>query len=121
MTNQNLPFTLNLPPEYPELLEQMGQIIARTLLKRMKSENEVRELSIEIIEGLRRDLSGANLYIPRGLKYDLSVRDAEIYEKFNGNNYHELVHMFKMTEMQIRSICKRGLLRDRALRQRGLF
>ncbi|MET2988261.1 transcriptional regulator [Herbaspirillum seropedicae] len=112
---------LEFPPEYPELLEQMGQIIGRKLVEHGLGREQAQSAAFEIAESIRTEIGGVQQYIPRGLRFQLSRRDQEIFEKFNGQNYHQLAHSYHLSEMQVRNIVKRGLARERAARQASLL
>ena len=103
------PLILHFPPEYPELLEQMGQIIGRKLLELDVPSEKASHAAFDIVESVRNEIGGVQLYIPRGMRFELSRRDHEIYNKFNGRNYHNLAREYGLSEMQIRNIVKRIL------------
>lgn len=119
--SQSTPVIMTVPEGYPELLEQMGQIIFRKLLDLGLPTAIANAKAFEIIEAIRDECGGQQQYIPKGDAYEMSIRDESIYEKFNGTNYHELAHQFDLTTVQIRNIVKRGRARDTAKRQGALF
>ncbi len=109
----NETFTLDFPPEYPELLEQMGQIIGRKLIEHGIPRDQAKAAAFDIAESIRTEIGGVQQYIPRGVRFELSLRDHEIYKKFDGRNYQKLAHEYNLSEMQVRNIIKRGQARDR--------
>lgn len=117
----NEPFILDFPPEYPELLEQMGQIIGRKLVEHGLPHAQAQVAAFDIAESIRTEIGGVQQYIPRGLRFELSQRDREIYDKFDGRNYHKLAHEYSLSEMQVRNIVKRGPAADRASKQASLL
>ena len=112
---------VRFPDGYPELLEQMGHVIARRLSAHGVSAEELQDLTMGIVEDIRFEVGGRDLYVPKGHLFELSQRDELIYQKFKGNNYYQLAREFGLTEVQIRSIVKRGRIRDLARRQGSLI
>jgi Mor family transcriptional regulator len=109
------------PDGYPELLEQIGQVIFHRLAKHNVEQERAVTLTFDITEAIRTEIGGVQQYIPRGLSFELSQRDAEIWSKFNGSNYQALAHEYSLTEMQVRNIVKRARARDTAQRQHSLL
>lgn len=112
---------INFPENYPEMIEQMGQIINRELIIGGLKQADAHTHAFKIAEAIRTEIGGEQAYIPRGLLYELSKRDEEIYNEFRGDNYDKLAHKYKLTSMQVRTIIKRGQARDRAARQASLI
>jgi Mor family transcriptional regulator len=120
--SQAVPQTvMTFPDGYPELLEQMGQIIGAELLTLGLPLSIANAKALSITNAIRREVGGQQLYVSKGLEYDLSLRDEEIYAAFRGNNYDDLARRFSLTTVQIRNIVRKGQLRDQARRQNKLF
>ena len=108
---------MSFPEEYPELLEQIGQVIYNRLVNHDMASGLATSLTFEITEAIRTEIGGVQQYIPRGLSYELSQRDQKIWNEFNGSNYQALAHKYGLTEMQVRNIVKRARQREMAARQ----
>ena len=108
---------MSFPEEYPELLEQIGQVIYNRLVNHDMASGQATSLTFEITEAIRTEIGGVQQYIPRGLSYELSQRDQKIWNEFNGSNYQALAHKYNLTEMQVRNIVKRARQREMAARQ----
>ena len=111
---------LDLPENYPEDLTLIAHIVASRLARHGMAAHQAAALAFDITEALRADVGGANLYIPMGVKYEMSLRDAKIYSQYNGHNLRELAHEYDLSEMQMRTIIKRGRSRDLMQRQGAL-
>ena len=111
---------MNFPDGYPDLLEQIGQVVFRRLTKHAVAADAT-SLAFEITEAIRAEIGGVQQYIPRGLSYALSLRDAQIWNEFAGDNYQELAHKYDLTEMQVRNIINRARRREMAARQSSLL
>ena len=110
---------MHFPDGYPELLEQIGQVIYNRLVTHEIA--QATSLAFTITEAIRTEIGGVQQYIPRGLSYELSQRDEQIWSEFNGDNYKMLAHKYNITEMQVRNIVKRARQRDLSTRQMPLL
>jgi Mor family transcriptional regulator len=108
------------PEGYPDVLEHMGQCIGRTLVKHGIKQPKAQTMAFESMESIRSEVGGAMLYVNKGISYELSARDMEIWNKFNGRNYFELSQEYKLSEMQIRNIVNAVRAREVAKRQGAL-
>lgn len=117
MNTEMMPF----PDGYPELLEQIGQVIFRRLRRYDVAHESAIDMTFSLVEDIRTEIGGVQQYIPRGLSFELSQRDQEIWQKFTGDNYDTLAREYRLTEMQVRNIIKRALQRDTATRQGSLL
>lgn len=111
------PVIFEFPEQYPEAMEQMGQIIGRAMLKLGLKEPQAQQGAFEAMEGIRAELGGAFFYVNKGVSYDLLPRDKEIWDEFNGRNYFHLSQKHKLSEMQIRNIINEMRAREMAKRQ----
>lgn len=109
------------PEGYPELYDDMGQIVAQEVYALGFPAENAKAAAFKIMDKIRRELGGTAMYLPKGVSYDLTPRDQEIFDKFNGRNYYDLAREYGLTEMQIRNICKRALQALRAKQQHPLF
>lgn len=115
------PEMMPFPDGYPELLEQIGQVIFRRLRRYDVAHESAIDMTFSLVEDIRTEIGGVQQYIPRGLSFELSQRDQEIWQKFTGDNYDTLAHEYRLTEMQVRNIIKRARQRDTATRQGSLL
>lgn len=115
---------LFLDASYPEVLAD----IARTIHERLMEDPRVKlphpiaaEVALSVAEHVRKNIGGVATYIPRGMSYELTLRDREIWTDFRGDNYAELARKYDMTEMRVRQIIALAMKADRARRQQSLF
>lgn len=109
---------------YPELLADIARAIYTRLTNnsRVKLEHPLAaEIALDVAEYVRKNIGGVAVYIPRGLGYELSIRDQKIYEEFTGDNYHLLARKYDMTEMRVRQIVGQIGRIEKAKRQADLF
>ncbi|MEX3690113.1 Mor transcription activator family protein [Paraburkholderia sp. BR14263] len=117
----NQPERFSFPPQYPELLEHIGQVIYQKLIEHGLDKQKAGELAFSTAESVRKQISGMHLYIPRGHSYEISLRNAGIFARFKGDNYTQLARETGLTEMQVRNIIRDAIAFDRSTRQQDLF
>jgi len=112
---------IRFPPDYPEVLEYIGQLVHRDLCARGVHPHIAIELALLVGESLAVEFGGTQPYIPRTLPHKLSERNRQIYGEFRGDNYAQLARKHGLTEVQIRKIVQQGIDADRRDRQSPLF
>lgn len=115
---------LILDDAYPEVLAD----IARTIHARLMDDPRVKlahpiaaEVAMAVAEHVRKNIGGVATYIPRGINYELTLRDREVWAEFKGDNYAELARKYDLTEMRVRQIVAQAIRLDKAKRQQNLF
>jgi len=91
---------------YPELLADLADQVAAKLVEMGIDMERAAEIGFSVAEHIRINWSGQNLYLPKGVQYELSRRDVEIFEKFNGQNHEALAREYDRTVMRIYQIVK---------------
>jgi Mor family transcriptional regulator len=115
---------LIIDDDYPELLADLARAVHEQLLSTPDLQityQRAGEIAMATAERVRINFGGINNYVPKGVSYMASVRDKEMYAKFNGSNYAALAREYNRTEMRVRQICGDMLIADRKARQKGLF
>lgn len=74
-------------------------------------------LALRQTERLSTEIGGAALYLNKGIRYRATLRDRDMYERFNGRNYDELARAYGLTSMRVRQIISAMLADDLARRQ----
>ncbi|HNW35240.1 MAG TPA: Mor transcription activator family protein [Candidatus Ozemobacteraceae bacterium] len=77
-------------PLYPELLSDLSDQFKELLLEKGMSEEEAAKLAFDLVEFVRNHWGGMLIYIPSGKRYELSLRDKQIVEEFDGSNWMKL-------------------------------
>jgi Mor family transcriptional regulator len=103
---------MKFPEDYPEQLEHMGQIIGRELVRHGLDHQSANSKAFEILEVIRDEMGGATpFYVPKGLKYELSIREQQMWDDFKGNNYDELGRKYDLCEMQVRNVINKARIK----------
>ena len=113
-----------IDPAYPEVLADIARVIHERLISDPRTALEhpvAAEIALACSEHVRAHFGGALIYLPRGNNYELSLRDREIWLDFKGDNYHELMRKYNLTEVRLRTIIAKGKAQDKATRQKDMF
>lgn len=125
--NQQAPLHALLDPAYPENL----RMVAEWLFVQLVEDEEIVEipmnearltalalLALRQTERLSAEIGGMNFYLNKGVRYRASLRDREMFAKFNGRNYDELARAYGLTPMRVRQIIG-AMLADEVSRRQG--
>jgi Mor family transcriptional regulator len=112
---------LDIPEGYPELLGQMMTVAGETLHRRGIGADQAAELAFEVMEAIRTELGGVQHYLPKAVRWELSARDKKIYKEWTGINFRALAIKYKLTEVRVRDIVKRGQEMQRGKTEPRLF
>ena len=91
---------------YPELLSDLADQVATRLCERGIDAERAADIGFEAAEHIREHWGGQPIYLPKGVQYDFSRRDLEIFDRFNGHNHAELAKEYNLTVMRIYQITK---------------
>ena len=75
------------------------------------------QLALQMTDALRAEIGGTQPYLSKGVRFDLSLRDRQILDEFNGRNHDMLARKYDLTPRQIYSILDEQLRLERARRQ----
>jgi Mor family transcriptional regulator len=124
--NMLAPLHALLDPAYPENL----RMVAEWLFVQLVEDEEITEipmsptrltelalLALRQTERLSAEIGGMNFYLNKGVRYRASLRDREMFERFNGRNYDELARTYGLTPMRVRQIIGAMMVDEVARRQ----
>jgi len=106
---------------YPEDLLDLLDNWAARFVEMGETTERARELAFAASEVTRASIGGEQLYIPKGRYFALSVRDREIFLRWNGQNTHLLCQEFDVTERHIYRIVEAMRKEEQERRQGKLF
>jgi Mor family transcriptional regulator len=107
---------------YPELLLDLLDKGAEAMVEFLKLERPVaRHAAFLVTEVIRREWSGDQLYLAKGLAYEINRRDREMYAKFTGANHAALAKEYGITTRQVYD--RLAMVGDQEFKRRqpGLF
>lgn len=91
---------------YPELLQDLADQVALKIAELGIDLEKAADIGFAAAEHIREHWGGQPLYLPKGVQYEFSRRDLEIFEKFNGHNHTELAREYNRTVMRIYQVVK---------------
>jgi|APMI01.1.fsa_nt_gi Mor family transcriptional regulator len=90
----------------PQLLAQLADTVASLLVENGIAEEKAVDIGVAVSDKIRNDWGGEPIYIPKGMAIDISRRDMQIWEQFNGTNHRELAHKHDVTVIHLYRIIK---------------
>lgn len=91
---------------YPELLRDLADQVAVKIAELGVDNEKCADIGFAVAEHIREHWGGQPIYLPKGVQYDFSRRDLEVFEQFNGHNHAELAREYNLTVMRIYQIIK---------------
>lgn len=107
--------------KYPELLRDVADHITNVLAAHGINPDLAVEAGREAAEFLRGHWGGQNVYMPKGTLYELSERDLEIWDRWNGRNVLELCREYDISRQRLYQIIAAAREREVAKRQLSLL
>lgn len=114
---------MNAQPERysEELLVDLVTTVEQALADDGIDKHTARKAALEAAESLRVRWGGQQLYFPKGIRFELSQRDLDIFEEFNGHNHNELAKKYDVCMVRIYKIVKQVRRDQVRLRQADIF
>jgi Mor family transcriptional regulator len=109
--------------QYPEIFAIIATMISERLHARIAGmdPNIAAEIGLEAAERLREEWGGHQIYFQKGASFEISKRDMQVWEEFNGRNYWQLAEKYGLTEMRIRQVIAKVRANEAKRRQSDLF
>lgn len=112
---------MNFDPDYPELLADAARHLEQVFIELGLSPEQSEFAAREAAEAIRLNWGGQTLYLTKGVSYQATQRDCEIWRKFRGNNAPELAKEFRLSTRMVLYIVKRMRELERSRRQLDLL
>lgn len=106
--------------DYPELLSDTALHLRDLLVQLGISEEQAEFAAREAVEVIRVNWGGQVLYFAKGVTYQATQRDVEIWRKFKSDNAPELAKEYRLSTRMILYIVKRMRELERSRRQLDL-
>jgi len=107
--------------KYPEIIADLADTLAAELVATGIPVEKAGQIGHKLAEHIRVHWGGRYIYIAKGLHYDLSNRDMQIWRDFTGNNVSALAGRYGLTEIHIYRILARARSLEQQRRQPELF
>lgn len=96
--------------EYPEALDELFNVLPDGIDKEV------------VIDSVVKAWGGSFLYVPKCYGYQVTARNTEMMQKYDGKNRDELCNEFKIKKSQfykiLRLYCRKGLMK-KTVNERG--
>ncbi len=87
---------------YPAMYKDLIAKATAPIAEKLKITDEAARLAAYLVcEVIRKDWAGIFQYVPKGCAHELTARDREMYQKFNGRNHKELAKEYGISERQV--------------------
>ncbi|NMG48958.1 hypothetical protein GO613_12690 [Azoarcus communis] len=117
-----LPLEHVLDAEYPSALREIATCLYLHLRTQpvVSDDTQAAHIALALTEGLRREIGGGQIYVPKGDEYELTARDREILDRFNGHNHEQLAREYDVTTRHIYRLLQRRIREEVKRRQAAL-
>lgn len=92
---------------YPELLLEIVETVRELLVSAGIDQARAHDIGFAAAEKVRGKHGGLNNYIPKGIDFDLTLRDREMWRRYNGANRVALCREYDITEQRFYQIMRR--------------
>lgn len=106
---------------YPELLADLAARAEALLLAEGMPEDRARSVAFKLAESVRQHWGGQLVYVPVGKDYEITQRDALIWQQFNGHNHEDLAREHRVTLVHVYRIISKMAKLARERDQGRLF
>lgn len=104
-----------------EILVDLAEQVEERLAATGADHPEASAIGWKVAQHMNGYWGGGLLYICKGQRYEISLRDQEIFRRFNGENHDWLAQEYDLTVQHVYRIVKRVGADERAKRQAPLF
>ncbi|MBS9777612.1 MAG: DNA-binding protein [Gammaproteobacteria bacterium] len=92
----------------PEILVDLAGVASRIAIESLDMDKDIaEEFGIDVAVSMAKNWAGQQLYIPSNLKFNLSMRDRQIWDEFNGFNQNQLAKKYGISVPWVYKIIKR--------------
>lgn len=103
------------------ILVDLGDQVTERLVAIGHAPDEATTMGLDVASHVRQYWGTGDIYICKGLRYEISLRDQEIYRRCNSRNYEWLATEYDLTVQRVYAIVKRIGVLERQKRQGALF
>lgn len=113
--------SVELENRWPSLLVEVIDVMQAELLRQNFAADKAKTTASKLVGVMAHYFGGKSFYLPAGDKIKEALRDAQIYQEFNGKNVPELVKKYRLSESTIYAILRQQRLLQRKRHQMDLF
>lgn len=113
--------SVELENRWPSLLVEVIDVMQAELLRQNFAADKAKTTASKLVGVMAHYFGGKSFYLPAGDKIKEALRDAQIYQEFNGKNVPALVKKYRLSESTIYAILRQQRLLQRKRHQMDLF
>lgn len=113
--------SVELENRWPSLLVEVIDVMQAELLRQNFAEDKAKKTASKLVGVMAHYFGGKSFYLPAGDKIKEALRDAQIYQEFNGKNVPELIKKYRLSESTIYAILRNQRTLQRKRHQMDLF
>lgn len=113
--------SVELENRWPSLLVEVIEVMQAELLRQNFAEDKAKKTASKLVGVMAHYFGGKSFYLPAGDKIKEALRDAQIYQEFNGKNVPELIKKYRLSESTIYAILRNQRTLQRKRHQMDLF
>ena len=98
--------SVELENRWPSLLVEVIEVMQAELLRQNFAEDKANKTASKLVGVMAHYFGGKSFYLPAGDKIKEALRDAQIYQEFNGKNVPELIKKYRLSESTIYAILR---------------
>ena len=98
--------SVELEKRWPSLLVEVIEVMQAELLRQNFAEDKAKKTASKLVGVIAHYFGGKSFYLPAGDKIKEALRDAQIYQEFNGKNVPELIKKYRLSESTIYAILR---------------
>nr|DAY08765.1 MAG TPA: hypothetical protein [Caudoviricetes sp.] len=98
--------SVELENRWPSLLVEVIEVMQAELLRQNFAEDKAKKTASKLVGVMAHYFGGKSFYLPAGDKIKEALRDAQIYQEFNGKNVPELIKKYRLSESTIYAILR---------------
>ena len=114
--------TVDYRSKGPELLVDLVDKTASVLVEKAGLDPDIAQLCAEAVaHRMRQSWGGQQVYFPKGQAVDISERDLQLFQEFDGKNQRDLARKYGMSLQWVYQRIKAVQAAEVARRQANLF
>lgn len=98
--------SVELENRWPSLLVEVIDVMQAELLRQNFAADKAKTTASKLVGVMAHYFGGKSFYLPAGDKIKEALRDAQIYQEFNGKNVPELIKKYRLSESTIYAILR---------------
>lgn len=105
---------------WPKILVEIIDVLSCELERQEFAKKEAKLTACKLVGVMAHYFGGNAVYLPSGEKMEKTLREVQMYNDFTGNNVHELVRKYRVSQTNVYDIIRRQRALQRKRHQNDL-